>query len=287
MKVPQISDREYRLFQETIFKEAGIHLSEAKRALLVGRLAKRLRQLGIASFAEYHRLVSKDSGAELVRMLDCICTNETHFFREPQHFRLLEDRLIPEWEARAAKGQAPKTVRVWSAGCSSGEEPYSLAMSLLARLPAYAGWMVEIFASDLSTKVLSQAESGLFSMQKSGEIPKPFLKRFMLRGTGSQEGKMRAGDEIRAVVKFARVNLIETPYPVVGTFDAIFCRNVLIYFKSETKAQVIRQLVSRLVPGGYLFLGHSESLHGISDGLTSVIPTVYMNAPREREGLSA
>lgn len=282
---PQISDAEYRLFQETILKEAGIHLSENKRALLVGRLMKRLRELGIGSFGDYHRLVKERPDDELVRMLDSICTNETHFFREPQHFHVLESQVFRVWEERARTGQMAKAIRVWSAGCSSGEEPYSLAMALLSRFPPEAGWSVEIFATDLSTKVLSQAESGLFSVQKSSQIPGEYLKRFMLRGVGSQQGKMKAGNEIRSVVRFMRLNLNDANFPALGRFDAIFCRNVLIYFKHESKARVIHQLLSHLAPGSYLFLGHSETLNGICDSLRPVIPTVYVNQPRERVGI--
>jgi chemotaxis protein methyltransferase CheR len=221
----------------------------------------------------YERLV--ESEEERVILLDCISTNETHFFREPQHFQFLERQVFPLWEQRANRGEMQRKIRVWSAACSTGEEPYSLAMTLLHRFPASNGWSIEIVASDISTRVLDKARAGLWPVQKASEIPKHYLKLYMQRGVGTQQGWMRAGDLIRSVVKITRVNLNLDRYPVVGRFDLVFCRNVLIYFDGDSKRGVIDRLTEYLTPGGYFFVGHAETLNGVSTALRSVMPTVY------------
>jgi len=270
-----LSPTEFRLFQDMIHREAGIFLSESKRALLVGRLSRRLRELGLGSFKDYHRYVTQEDPRERILMLDCISTNETHFFREPKQFEFLEQHIIREWAAAAATGGRPRRIRVWSAACSTGEEPYSLAMTLLSHFPPESGWEVEILASDLSTRVLGRAREAVWPLERARAIPEPLLKRYMLRGTRSQEGKMRAGPEIRSVVRFERINLNDDRYAVSGRFDLVFCRNVLIYFDAPSKARVIRQLVRHLEPGGYLFLGHAESVVGSEGNLRRVGPTIY------------
>jgi chemotaxis protein methyltransferase CheR len=272
-----LTTREFKLFQELVYRQAGIFLSDAKRSLLVGRLSRRLRELGIDSFGEYYRYVTKEDAAEGVRMLDCICTNETQFFREGRQFDFVEER-VPELRAKtAARG---RRIRVWSAACSTGEEPYSLAMMLLTHFPPDSGWQVEILASDLSTRALARAREGVWPVEKAREIPKPFLKRFMLRGTRSQDGKMKAGPEIRSAVRFERINLNDEGYAVKGPFDLVFCRNVLIYFDAQSKLRVIRNLLRHMAGGGYLFLGHSESLLGIDQAVRRVGPTVYAVSPQ-------
>jgi chemotaxis protein methyltransferase CheR len=275
--LPRLRGREFSLLRDLIHKEAGIYLSEAKRALVVGRLSRRLRELRLRSFDAYYRVVEADD-EERVRMLDCICTNETHFFREPRQFEFLEERVFPEWIARGASGSIPRRIRAWSAACSTGEEPYSLAMTLLAHFPPGSGWEIDILATDLSTRALERAKAGLWRVEKAAEIPLGHLKAFMLRGTGAQEGVMKAGPGIRSVLRFARVNLNEARYPVGGPFDLVFCRNVLIYFDSASKARVVSRLLGQLAPEGHLFLGHAESLAGLTDRARSVGPTVYVHA---------
>jgi chemotaxis protein methyltransferase CheR len=273
-----ITDREFARFQELIQREAGIWLSPVKKALLVGRLGKRLRALGVAGWSAYLDAVAADPG-EKVRMIDCICTNETHFFREPRHFQLVTERLGPAWRAEAEAGRRPRRVRAWSAACSTGEEPYSLAMCLL---DALGGWEIDILATDLSTRVLDRAREAIWPIEKAGEIPAPHLKAFMLRGFGEQEGLMKAGPEIREVVRFERLNLIGDDLPPPGSFDLLFCRNVLIYFDRPTKARVVDRLLERLAPGGHLFLGHAESLGSTVAAARAVMPTVYVRAPAAR-----
>lgn len=274
---PGLSEQEFALLQALIREEAGIFLHPSKRELVLARLGRRLRELGLQSFRQYYKQIVGGDEAERIRMLDCICTNETHFFREPAHFEFLR-RCVEEWTARASRGEMAPRVRVWSAACSTGEEPYSLAIALRKSFSDKSGWGVEILATDLSTRALDLAGAAVFPIAKAAEIPLDDLKAFMLKGRGSQEGKMKVSAGIRSMVQFRRLNLNDQAYPVTGLFDMIFCRNVLIYFDAITKAAVIRRLVRHLAPHGYLFLGHSESVLGMADLVRSVGPTVYAHA---------
>jgi chemotaxis protein methyltransferase CheR len=269
-----VSDALFARFQGLVHRDAGIWLSPAKKALLVGRLSKRLRILGLRSFREYWERVQADE-AERTRMLDCIATNETHFFREPRHFELLASRVYPAWYAEAEATRRPRRIRAWSAACSTGEEPYSIAMSLLQAFPPGLGWSADVLGTDLSTRALERARQATWPIAKAAEIPPHLLKRFMLRGTGAAEGHMRAGPELQAVVRFGRLNLNDEGYGAVGQFDLLFCRNVLIYFDPPTKARVIERLLAHLAPAGLLFLGHAESLGAGTGRLRAVIPSVY------------
>lgn len=283
--VAPISDREFRDFQALIYKVAGIHLSSIKKALLTGRLAKRMRELQMQRFQDYYNFVTNDrSGDELVILLDAITTNETHFFREPRQFEFLEQVIYPEWRRAADAGQRQRRLRVWSAACSTGEEPYSLSMSLLTHFPLDQGWTVDILASDLSTKVLDRARAGVWPLKRADHIPKDLLRRFMLRGSGMQEGKMKAGQEVRQPLDFQRINLNEDSYPVRAGLDAIFCRNVLIYFDNESRAKVINRLLDLLAPDGLLFLGHAESLTGLNDRVRALAPAIYCLRDRPAPG---
>lgn len=278
-----ITDREFELFQKLIFAEAGIFLSPVKKALLSGRLTRRLRELGLRRFGEYyHRVVEDASGVELTLLLDAISTNETQFFREPRQFEYLEQYIFPAWEQSAEAGLRSRGLRLWSAACSTGEEPYSLSMSLLARFPPEAGWSVDILASDISTRVLERAGAGIWPIARSAQIPVHLLKRYMLRGTGANEERMKAGTDVRQPLRFERINLNDESYPVAGNLDAIFCRNVLIYFNQESRQRTIRRLLDLLAPGGYLFLGHAESLNGMSDRARAVAPAIYQLSPSGR-----
>jgi chemotaxis protein methyltransferase CheR len=269
-----ITEREFLRFQELIHRVSGIWLTYAKSALLVGRLSKRLRHLGLATFREYYRVVTTDP-EEQTCMLDAISTNETRFFREPGQFEFLKQRVFPQWQSEVAKRVRARKIRVWSAGCSTGQEPYSLAMTLCHYFPAAAGWEIEIVATDLSNRALAIAREATWAYTACSEIPEPYLKAFMLRGCRGQEGKIKAGPEIRAAVNFFRVNLNEAEYSVDGPFDLIFCRNVLIYFDREDRERIVRRLLGYLSPKGFLFVGHAESLHTMHDAVRSVMTTVY------------
>lgn len=272
---PTLTDKEFRLFQELIHRETGIYISGIKRTLLVGRLHKRLRLLGIHSFLDYYNHVVRGDDEERLRMFDCVSTNETHFFREPRQFVFIEDQVLPEWTAAAAAGRRPRRIRAWSAACSTGEEPFSLAMLLLSHFPSGSGWDIQILGSDLSNAALDRARRAVWPVAKAAEIPPRHLKRFMLRGTRSQEGKMMAGPELRAAVRFERINLNDPSYDPGGPFDLILCRNVLIYFKKDAQRHVVDRLIGHLDPAGYLFLGHAESMAGMSLRLWSVGPATY------------
>jgi chemotaxis protein methyltransferase CheR len=268
-----ITDREFRLFQALIHREAGIQLSPAKKELLMGRLGRRLRELGLNAFGAYYDYVQDAGESEMVRLLDAISTNETSFFREPRQFEFLDQRVFPQW--KAAPG-GPRRIRVWSAACSTGEEPYSIAMALLHHFPTHAGWDFDIRATDLSTRALDRARAAVWPMDKAREVPDDHLRAYMLRGTGPQRGMMKAGPRIRAIVRFDRLNLHDAAYPALGYFDLIFCRNVLMYFSAEAKTHVVGHLLRHLLPAGYLFVGHAETLAGLTDRLRAVMPTVYV-----------
>lgn len=275
-----LASREFRRFQRLVQSEAGIQLSDVKRVLVEARLARRLRELQL-DYRSYCALVEADAD-ERVRMLDLISTNETHFFREPRQFAFLERHVFPEWEARARAGSRPRTFRVWSAACSTGEEPYSVAMAFLARFPAESGLEVEILASDISTRVLERARAAVWPIAKAREIERPYLRAFMQRGSGPMEGSMRARPELRSLVRFQRINLNAEPFALRAGFDLVLCRNVLIYFSPESKARVLGRLIECLDSQGYLMLGHAEAVTGMSARLRNVGPTTYVHASRDQ-----
>lgn len=260
-----LTDREFAQFQGWVHRAAGIHLSPAKKALVCGRLGKRLKHYGLGSYGEYFRLLSEGRQPQEAQIaLDLLTTNETYFFREEKHFALLRDRILPE-------RRPGKVFRIWSAACSSGEEPYSLAM-LLADQLASAPW--EILASDISTRVLERARSGHYAIERAAKIPAAYLKAYCLKGVGHQDGSFLVERSLRARVDFRQINLNET-LPAIGEFDVIFLRNVMIYFEAETKRRVVDRLAPKLRPGGYLVIGHSESLNGVSEELRQICPSVY------------
>lgn len=279
--IPPMTDLEYERFRTYIYEHSGIQLGPAKKELLAARLARRLRDLELSSYGEYfRRLVQGDKGEE-ISLFDAVSTNETHFFREPQHFEFLRDVVFPRWDRMAAAGLRPRRIRMWSAACATGQEVYSLAMVTEDRFPAAAGWDVEILASDLSVRALEAARAGVWSLDQKHEIPEKFLKAYMLKGVAGQRGRMKAAPSIRALLRFARVNLNNEVYPVGGPFDVIFCRNVLIYFDAEAKARVVDRLMGYLAPGGYLVLGQVESATGLTNRLRAVGPTIYVQADAE------
>ncbi len=261
----EITDNEFGLFRDFIYENAGIKLSDEKKTLVTSRLSKRLRHHSLDSFKEYFDLViASPAGGERQMTIDLLTTNETYFFREPKHFSYLEKEILAKWPKN-------KPLRLWSAASSTGEEAYSIAM-LFDDMLGSQKW--EIFGSDISTRVLKSARQGHYIQDRIDGIPKPFLQKYCLKGTGQHEGTLLIVKALRQKVTFSPVNLTK-PLGNVGMFDIIFLRNVLIYFDIDTKRQIIKQLVEKILPGGYLFIGHSESLKDIHDGLESVIPTVY------------
>jgi chemotaxis protein methyltransferase CheR len=261
-----ISDKEFSQFQRFIFELAGISLSPAKKPLVCGRLGKRLRFHNISSYAEYFDLLKSGRQPDEVQIaVDLLTTNETYMFRESKHFDLLR-RLATD--ARASG----RSFRVWSAACSSGEEPYSIAMVLADCLPE-RNW--DILGSDISTRMLARARVGLYPMERARDVSQDYLRRFCLKGTGEHEGCLLICRELRERVSFQQINLNE-PLPQLGSFDVIFLRNVMIYFNTDTKRQIVERASSLLRPGGYFLIGHSESLNGVTDVLISKAPAVYM-----------
>lgn len=260
-----ITDREFQDFQAFIFRLAGISLSAEKKALVTGRLAKRLRHYNLPTYGEYFRLVASGSQpAETQILVDLLTTNETYFFRESKHFEFLRREVLPH----VCSGSA---FRAWSAASSSGEEAYSIAMTL-ADVLGSGPW--EVFGSDISSRMIEAARAAHYPLERAKQVERHFLVDYCLKGVGSQEGTFLIGDEVKRRVRFQQVNLNKT-LPDIGSFDVIFLRNVMIYFNPETKRQVVTRVVEKLKRGGYFLIGHSESLNGITDGLIPVAASVY------------
>jgi chemotaxis protein methyltransferase CheR len=272
---PVLSDRDLTFVVKLVYRRAGIRLHDGKRELVASRLQKRLRHHGLDSYKAYLELLQQDdaSGDEMVAFLDALATNHTYFFREAQHFDFVRATLVPELLAR--RGRAG--IEGWSAACSSGEEPYTLAMTLAEALPTGPEGF-RLLASDLSTKVLATARSGVYKMERVKDIPLHVLRRHFERGTGAQEGLARVVLPLRQRVEFAQLNLIEIG-DLGRRFDLIFCRNVMIYFDRAVQQRVVAMLERHLRPGAYLFISHSESLNGITHGLRWVAPAVYQRRP--------
>jgi chemotaxis protein methyltransferase CheR len=262
-----ITDTEFGHFQRFIFDAAGITLSTAKKALVCGRLSKRLTANQLNSYTDYFQLlVSGNHPAEVQTAVDLLTTNETYFFREPKHFELLR-----EVAAAAGARRPAQPFRVWSAASSTGEECYSIAMVLADCLGASA-W--DVLGSDISSRVLQRARAGHYPLERTRLIPAAYLKRFCLRGHGEQEGTLLVERELRSRVSFSHVNL-NAELPRLGSFDVIFLRNVMIYFNGDTKRQVVTRVLSLLKPGGYFCIGHSESLNDISTAVQQIAPSIY------------
>ncbi len=279
---PSVSPALFQKFQKLIYAETGIWLGSSKTALLCGRLFRRLRALGLTSLESYYECVAQpDQEEERARMIDAITTNETRFFREPRQFEFLVQRVIPRWRAEAEHGSRSKRVRIWSAGCSSGEEPYTVAMLLARHLPAEEGWDTRLLATDISNRVLEKAVKGIYPIAKSADLPKDILQSFMLRGTAEREGEMKVKTEIQQMVDFQRLNLDHDSSLAEGPFDAIFCRNVLIYFDAASKQRVVTRLCRHIIANGLLFVGHAENLSSMSSEMRSVEPTIYIKAGKE------
>ena len=263
-----ITEQEFAQFQTLIHARAGISLADSKQVLLVGRLHRRLRHFNLDSFGDYYRmLVGGKHPAEMQTMIDLVTTNETYFFREPKHFDFLCNEIL-------ARRQGTGNFRVWSAASSSGEEAYTIAM-LLAEHLGNLPW--EVFGSDLSSQVLEKAKSAQYPVERSKGIPRSLLSKYCLKGVRSQDGTFIISPAIAQRVRFDSINLIHSIDAGIGEFDVIFIRNVLIYFNPETKRNVMSNLLPRLKKGGFLIVGHSETLNGIADRLRQVRPTIYYN----------
>ena len=265
---PEMSDTDFRRFADFFAERLGFEMPPTKRALLVGRLAQRLRALGLDSYAEYWRVLTAHGGeSEVQAAIDRITTNATSFFREPAHFAFLRRALS---ERRFPLG---RTLRLWSAACSTGEEAYSLAMLLAETLGLDAPW--EILASDISQLALQRARCGLYPLAGLRGLPPPLLNRYCLRGMDEYRGQMLIDRALRQRVRFLPLNLVQALPAGLGRFDVIFLRNVLIYFEASVKERVISRVCDRLLPGGLLLVGSAESLTDLCAGLERLQPSIY------------
>ncbi len=262
------SEADFRHLVQLAYDSAGISLSESKRNLLYSRLSRRLRILGLEKFSEYREVLASDQ-REVENFINSISTNHTKFFREAHHFDHLRTHIaVPFTQAAAVTGN--RRLRIWSAGCSTGEEPYTIAVVLKREIRDFRGYDVRILATDIDTDVLTKAGRGEFAPATVDEVPKPYLEHFSRAGD-----KVVMDPEVRSLITFRRLNLMDEPWPFQGKFDAIFCRNVMIYFDGPTKAKLIQRYVQQIKPGGWLYIGHSESLIGAHPGLQSAGRTIY------------
>lgn len=264
-----ITDTEFGHFQRFIFEAAGITLSSTKKALVSGRLARRLKECQVGNYGEYFALLrSGQAQAEVQTAVDLLTTNETYFFREAKHFGLLR-------ELATAAASRSQPLRVWSAASSTGEEAYSIAMVLADCLGTGQGdtsW--EVMGSDISLRVLERARAGHYALERTRHIPPAYLKRFCLKGMGPQAGTLLVDRSLRSRVQFMQINL-NTALPRLAAFDVVFLRNVMIYFNGDTKREVVARLLATLKPGGHFCIGHSETLNDISTAVQPVAPSIY------------
>lgn len=261
---PGISDQEFAQFQKLIHRIAGINLSDSKKMLVSGRLQKRLKHHNLSDFSHYHRLLADGANRnELQIVIDLLTTNETYFFRDPIHFDFLRQEILP-------RARATGHFRVWSAASSSGEEAYSIAMTLAEHL---AGSAWEILGSDISAQMLAKAVAARYPRDRSNGIAAQLMSKYCLKD--DSDGSFVVAPELRRRVRFQPINLTQPVSPGIGSFDVIFLRNVMIYFDAETKRRVLAHLMPRLKPGGHFIVGHTETLHGMTGELEQVKPTIY------------
>lgn len=270
----QLSDEEFNKLSSFIYKESGIRLPPVKKVMLQCRLQKRLRELNLHTFKEYcDHLFSKEGvDGEIIHMLDVVSTNKTDFFREPTHFDFLTEKILPDF-IQINKG---KQFKVWSAGCSSGEEPYTIAIVLSEFAEKHPGFDFSIWATDISTRILQTAMNAVYKEERVEIVPIGMKKKYMLKSKDRANPTVKMGPNLRNKVHFGRLNFMDDHYAISETFDVVFCRNVLIYFDRETQEQVINKLCTKLKPEGYLILGHSESILNMKLPLKQVKPTVYL-----------
>ena len=263
----QLTDQEFAQFQRLIYQIAGISMADSKKVLLAGRLGKRVRALGMASFSQYYRYVTKgDDARERQTMVDLLTTNETYFFREEAHFEFLRSTIVPSHP----RGES---LDIWSAASSTGEEIYTIAMVLADEMGVDGNW--SIFGSDIGTHVLAKAEQGQYWLDRVRGLPKDYLRKYCLKGVRSQEGSFLISPELRRHTRFMQVNLNQSLPTSIGKFHVIFLRNVMIYFDQATKRQVVDRLIDHLHPKGWFIVGHSESLNGLTERVKPVKTTIY------------
>jgi len=279
--IQELTPEEYELFRQLIYAQSGINLGSQKQQLVRARLGKRLRAGGFSSYRAYYDYVRHDSsGRELAALIDAISTNTTHLFREKQHFEFLA-QTVRGW-ANDRKWRARRdALRIWSAGCSSGEEPYSIAMTLDDALRGSPGLDWRILATDISTRMLARARSGIYEAHRVGTVPEAYRKRYLVPVPGGDAGCVQVHPDLRRRITFAHFNLMSERFPFQRGFDVIFCRNVMIYFDRPTQEALVGRFTQHLRPGGYLIIGHSESLNALKHTLAYIRPTIYRKEPAE------
>jgi len=282
--------REFKMFRTLVHERTGIWLRDGKQIMLASRLSRRLRYHGLASFADYYQFVQKvqDNGVEIRELINCVTTNKTSFFRERHHFDFLANTVVPRIKEVAQPGAA-KTIRIWSACCSTGEEPYSIAITLLEALQKQlrskdsltglntspGGWKIEIVASDIDTVVLGTATRAIYPADSLTSVSLPMQRKYFLRGKDDMQGHVKVKTDVARLVEFKRINLMDAKWPLDNRFDAIFFRNALIYFNQDTQDVFLRKMAGYLKPNGYLFLGNSEHIPWLSDIFAPLKQTMY------------
>jgi chemotaxis protein methyltransferase CheR len=271
-----MSDETFARFSEFVQNELGIKMPEAKKTMMQSRLLKRLRAVGAKTFEEYYDYVFGSQGMnhELINFIDVITTNKTDFFREPKHFDYLVKIALPQLIGVSGTGIRSE-VRIWSAGCSTGEEPYTLAMVLSEFAIEHKGFQFSILATDISTKVLETAKIAIYEHEHAEPIPVALRKRYLLQSKDKTKKMVRIVPILRSLVRFQRLNFMDDDFGLSKPLDIIFCRNVLIYFNRQTQEKVLNRLCRYLNPGGFMFMGHSETLNGLRIPLVQAAPTIY------------
>ena len=267
----EFSDKDFNKVRKFVLNETGITLSEGKKNMVYGRLSRRLRQLGLDSFSKYIDLASEDTSDERGAFINAITTNLTSFFREEHHFEYLKQTVIPHV---LKKNAASRKIRIWSAGCSTGEEPYSIAIALREAIPRIDDWDIKILATDLDTNVLAHAKAGIYDVERINGISDARSKKWFKKGKGEHEGRVRASPDLQALITFKQLNLMKE-WPMKGPFDFMFCRNVIIYFEKPTQRILFERYSDLLVDDAHLFLGHSESLYKVSEDFDLIGNTIY------------
>jgi chemotaxis protein methyltransferase CheR len=279
--ISHLTDRHFRLIAELIETQVGIKLPEAKRLMIEGRLHKRVRALGCRDLNEYVECLFDDSNfeGELIHLIDCVTTNKTDFFREPSHFDFMRQVAVPESIDR--RRDAAPLLKIWSAACSTGMEAYTVAMVLDDMTRAGSRFQYRILGTDISTSVLRFAATGIYTREMISPVPDELARRYFLSAKDRTRAEVRVVPELRRSTNFQRMNLMDATYPIDRDVDIIFCRNVLIYFDKPTQRKVVDRLCTHLRPGGYLMVGHSESMvHNGSKGLKQIQPTIFQNENR-------
>jgi len=257
----EFTDNDFNFIRKLVGESTGIVLADAKRQMVYGRLARRLRDLGLKDFKSYCVLIKNGDSSEVTKFTNAITTNLTSFFREAHHFEYMSKILLPELLKR---NQHTGRIRIWSAGCSTGEEPYSIAMVIREFFSSHPNWDVKILATDLDTNVLETARAGLYDLEKLNGISQKRKKRWLRRGRGDAKDKVKVCTELQDIITFNQLNLLET-WPFHGPFDLIFCRNVIIYFSKDTQRVLVERYANKMASEGRLFLGHSESLFKVTE----------------------